>query len=380
MGRSLTILILDSNPADAHRCVDLLRDQNGIEADFQRVENEQEYRCALSEKDWSLVLSDYAISGFSAIEALRLLQEAKLDVPFIIVTSTIDEETAVNCIKAGASDYILKEQLRRLAPAVKHALAALEDRRARQRLEDQLRHAQNLEMMGMLSAGVAHDFNNFLAAISGSIEVIAPHVADEERPQRALRTIEKAIHQASDITHALLTFGHRVPAHKHRIDLREVVDESTGLLRHLLPDNINIDVQTEKRNTFWVFADENQLQQVLMNLAINAKDAMPEGGTLTFTLASRAMNDAASACYQESNHENAIVRLTVSDTGEGMSEEVKSRALEPFFTTKKRHRGTGLGLAIVHGILENHNASLRIESALGEGSQFFIDIPMSVDS
>ena len=373
MGQPLNALIVEDCAADADLCVRALR-RSGFDVHYRRVETPEDFVAALSSPDWNIVLSDYTMPRFSGMEALRLLRESPLDIPFIVFTGTINEETAVVCLKQGADDYILKENLARLGPAVHSALTAFEDRRERLLLEEQLRHAQRLEMIGTLAGGVAHDFSNLLTAIGGSAELLKPYVTGKGTASKALATIEEAVRQAMGVTRALLTFSHRLPSERQPVDMRAIVEETASLLKRMLPASIELTVEMDREKLLWVDADRIQLQQIILNLAINARDAMKEGGKLTISLTAQNPVETASKANKLYANGN-IVRLTVSDNGTGMTEEVRSRVLEPFFTTKPHGEGTGLGLAIVHGIVRNHGGSIGIHSVPGEGSSVTVDLP-----
>ncbi len=344
---------------------------------YDRVTNANGFRNALTQQKWDIILSDYVIDGFQANEAIDILRDSSLEIPFIVVTGTIDEETAVECLKQGADNYILKENLTRLASAVEQSLNTFENKRERLRLEEQLRHAQSLEMVGMLAGGVAHDFNNFLATISGNAEFLESHISGNDRAKRALQAILAAVEQASSVTRALLTFSYRMPCEKRAVNLTEVVEETLGMLKHLLPNSIDIVTEVSQNDGYWVYADESQLQQVLLNFTLNARDAMPDGGTLTVSLVEHP-EQKPPVLREKHPPVQGTVELVVSDTGEGMTEEIKARIFEPYFTTKPRESGTGLGLAVVHGILEYHGASLVVESQKDQGSAFKVTFPRIV--
>ena len=373
MSRCLNVLILDSSPDDAAHCIRELH-RAGFSVTYDRVNSESSFRDALTQPKWDIVLSDYAVGDFQVNDALEILRDSPLDIPFIVVTGTIDEETAVECLKHGADNYVLKENLTRLASAVEQSLNAFENKRERRRLEEQLRHAQNLEMVGMLAGGVAHDFNNFLTTISGNVEYLESHIPNNEKATKALQAILRAVDQASSVTRALLTFSHRIPCEKGEVNLTEIVEETLGMLKHLLPDSIDIITKIPHNDGYWIYADETQLQQVLLNFTLNARDAMPDGGTLTVSLAEYPEQQPP-ALPEKHPPAQGMVELVVADNGEGMTEEIQARILEPYFTTKPRGSGTGLGLAIVHGILKYHGASLVVESQKDQGSAFKASFP-----
>lgn len=237
----------------------------------------------------------------------------------------------------------------------------------REALEDQLRHAQKLEAIGTLAAGVAHDFNNLLLAISAYTELARSSVNDNAEAFKALDGIRQATQQATGVTKSLLTFSRRTHPEMVLLDLGHLVQDSTRMLRRILPANIEMKAELPAEPGL-IRADATQIQQVLMNLVLNARDAMPSGGELTIRL---AVTGPASA----SEDHPGTVRLVVADTGCGIPEEIRDRILEPFFTTKARGQGTGLGMAVVYGIVEGHQGQLHIESRVDEGTEVTLSFP-----
>jgi two-component system cell cycle sensor histidine kinase/response regulator CckA len=234
-------------------------------------------------------------------------------------------------------------------------------------LESQLRQSQKLEALGQLAGGVAHDFNNVLAAINGFAQLLLEDLPADDARRHDVDEIVKAAERATRITRQLLAFSrHQVPA-ATRIDVVEVVHELSRMLRAVLPATIELRVSPESGGPLIeVLADRSQLEQVVMNLAVNARDAMPAGGTLSV--------DVRTGTTPESAH-TAV--LEVRDTGTGMTPEVQAHVFEPFFTTKEPGRGTGLGLATVYGIVRQHSGSIEIASVVGEGTTVTVRLPMA---
>ncbi|UCE62195.1 MAG: PAS domain S-box protein [Phycisphaerales bacterium] len=241
-------------------------------------------------------------------------------------------------------------------------------------LEGQLRHAQKMEAIGTLASGVAHDFNNLLTAIFGYTDLARETLPEGHAAIEALRMVEEAGRQARGVTNSLLTFSRKVAASKTPVNVGNLVADSKRLLGQLLSAAIEIVDEASSVRDVWVNADATQLQQVLMNLAVNARDAMPQGGCLRITLAREVPRSPRSEGAGPSGSRPQAV-LTVQDSGTGMSEETKSRVFEPFFTTKPRESGTGLGMSITHGIIVDHGGHLSIESEPGRGTRVTITLP-----
>jgi PAS domain S-box-containing protein len=244
------------------------------------------------------------------------------------------------------------------ADGSRDALIVLRDLTARKlaeertrNLERQLQHAQKLEALGKLAGGVAHDFNNLLMAVGGYGEVLARH--HDARVREIADGLFGLRERAAGLTGHLLAFARKGMTQPRRMDLGRAVSEMPRLLRQLLDARITLEIAPEPA---FIYADPAQIEQVLLNLALNARDAMPEGGLLRI------------ACH--SCAESRRVELSVSDTGHGMDDATRRAAFEPFFTTKPRTQGTGLGLALVHGIMEASGGSIALESAPGHGTCF----------
>ncbi len=245
-----------------------------------------------------------------------------------------------------------------------------------QHAEEQLRHAQKLEAVGRLAGGVAHDFNNLLTAIIGYAELIETRNRGDTREHAQL--IRKAGEQAAGLTRQLLAFSRKQLLEPRVLDLNKLVREMEKLLQRVIGESIHIviDASAEKGR---VRADPHQLEQVLLNLGVNGRDAMPGGGTLTIAtreIVLTADEIARRVLEVEPGH---FVGLVVSDTGSGMDEETRSRIFEPFFTTKGPGKGTGLGLATVYGIVKQSGGCITVESELGKGCKFSILLPLTSD-
>jgi PAS domain S-box-containing protein len=243
----------------------------------------------------------------------------------------------------------------------------------RARLEQQLRQAQKMESIGRLAGGVAHDFNNMLAPIIGFSEMLLEEPLDGEQRREDLRQILGAAERARDLTRQLLAFGRKQILTLEPIDLRDVVAGFERLLRRTIREDIRIEISLPSTPTV-SRADAGQIEQVLLNLAVNAQDAMPQGGSLgvrmDVTTVEAGQQDAMGGVAPGS-----YVLLSVSDTGLGMGPEIREHLFEPFFTTKERGKGTGLGLSTAYGIVKQHGGGIVVDSEPGRGSTFRILLP-----
>lgn len=255
---------------------------------------------------------------------------------------------------------------------VTHLLCLREDVTERKLLEAQLRHAQKMEILGVLAGGISHDFNNLLAIISGFCEMAQARVTQDEKIGRYLNEIREATRRASALVRQILVFSRKPEDGLKQVHLNQLIDDIVRLLKETFPRDIEFEEDLCKSLPA-VQADSNQLQQVIMNLCVNARDAMRGGGTLT--LRTRLQTGAELARLGADAH-GRYVTVEVSDTGCGMTPEVKQRIFEPFFTTKDKDSGTGLGLAVVVGIVSNHGGLIDVRSAPGEGTSFLIHLPL----
>jgi signal transduction histidine kinase len=372
MGVPLTVLIVEDSEDDALMVARELK-RAGYDVDFKRVASADTLKASLAEKPWDLIISDFSMPRFSGTDALKLVRSAGSDAPFIFVSGTMGEDAAVAALKDGAQDYLVKTNLKRLAPAVQRELRDAEDRRQRQRLEQHVHQLQKFEAIGRLAGGVAHDFNNLLGVILGQSEILLdrPH---DERITRGLEMIRDSARRGAGLTRQLLAFGRRQVLKPKVLNINAILADVEKLLQRVIGEDIELDFQTDTRIGS-VEADPAQLEQVIINLATNARDAMPGGGKLTIATANVRL-DEAYADRRMVVKPGRYVQITVSDTGCGMDESTQSRVFEPFFTTKEQGKGTGLGLATVYGIVKQSGGYVWVYSEPGQGTSFKIYLPM----
>ena len=254
----------------------------------------------------------------------------------------------------------------------------MEERRATEealrKSEEELRHSQKMEAVGRLAGGVAHDFNNLLTAIIGYAELIATRASSNTLAKQNAELIRKAGEQAAALTRQLLAFSRKQILQPKVIDLNELVVEMEKLLRRVIGERFDLQSQPEAE-IGRVKADPSQIEQVVLNLGVNARDAMPRGGKLIIRTENVRLDRAAASQLSASLKPGDYVMLSVTDTGAGMDEETMSHIFEPFFTTKGPGKGTGLGLATVYGIVRQTGGGISVESAPGKGSVFRIYLP-----
>jgi two-component system cell cycle sensor histidine kinase/response regulator CckA len=501
MKQPLTVLMVEDSPEDAKLVVRELS-HGGFDVTHRVVANPKDMRDALAERTWDIILSDHALPEFSGSAALKLARELAEDTPLIFVSGTIGEDVAVEAMRSGARDYVMKDSLARLSLAVTRELREAQNRREAKRaeealrwrqalfeaqmdsnsdgimvvdgkgrkilqnrrmselwqippeiaddpddarqvefvttrtknpkqfankvhhlythtndvshdeielidgrtfdrysapvrdkhgkyygriwtfrditerktLETQLRQAQKMDAIGQLAGGVAHDFNNILTATMMHLGMLRNTLCDEET-QDALKELELQTQRAADLTRQLLMFSRKSAMEIKPIDLNVVVDDMLKMLRRLLGEQVTV----QFNKTPWlpsIEADSSMMQQVLMNLALNARDAMPKGGQLTLSTDVVELG-GPDARANPDRRAGWFVKMSVADTGCGMDEAVLKRIFEPFFTTKELGKGTGLGLATVYGIVKQHQGWTEVESSIGTGSTFHVYLPVS---
>ena len=378
MVRPVNVLMVEDSEDDA-RLLQLELGREGFLPDVTRVDTRNDLRTALAERRFDVVISDHNMPGFSGDEALAMVKRFNPDLPFIVVSGTRGEEHAVEAMRAGADDFIVKTRLHRLAPVVERELEASE-MRVRERetlaaLEDskrQLVEAQRLEGIGRLAGGVAHDFNNLIAAIMSYADLVQQAMPKDDKRRADVEEIKRASRRAAELTRQLLTFSRQQMEQKSSLHLNEVIHDSLGLVQALVGPGVNIDLHFH--SDLWsIRAERLQIEQVLMNFAANARDAMPEGGSLTLSTDNVVV--APSERTTRPPEPGEYVRLEAADTGVGIPVELQAKIFEPFFTTKEVGKGVGLGLATVYGIVRQSGGYIYVDSTMGRGTIFTIFFP-----
>jgi PAS domain S-box-containing protein len=281
----------------------------------------------------------------------------------------------LTALRADGSEFPVELTVARMGTEGRSKLTGfIRDITEQRALEEQLRQSQKLEAIGRLAGGVAHDFNNILASIMGAADLLAMQLDPDHPAVSEANEIRQSVERGAGLTRQLLAFSRRQATRTRLFALGDVVGGMDTMLRRLIGPEIELEIIGGAGST--VRADSGQIEQVVLNLAINARDAMPEGGRLTVRVDEVEIDEAGAAALVE-GHAGRYARLSVSDTGTGMDEATKARLFEPFFTTKERGKGTGLGLSIVYGIVKQSGGHISVLSERGRGTTFSIYLPVA---
>jgi len=361
----LTILSLE----DDSEFLDLVRGllkQEGLTAQLHQTETRDEFVEALDRPDIDLILSDYQLPDFDGLSALSVAREKRPDIPFILLSGVLGEEFAVDALRHGATDYVLKQRLSRLVPTIRRAIDEAELRRERHVMEQRLRESEKLAATGRLAAAVAHEINNPLAGIKNSFRLVRDAIPPTHQFFEYVGLIENEIDRMARIVRQMFDLYH---PQREAVRTVAVVDLCRQVVALLEPSRqgkdatIRIEAPNGELN---LCLAENSLRQVLLNVVKNALEASPKNGQITVTVGA-------------SGHG---ARITVEDQGCGIPDAIKAHIFEPFYTTKTSgtEAGMGLGLAIAWGLVMALNGSIEFTSLEGQGTTFRMEIPEACET
>ena len=361
----LRILLLEDSPLDAELTVSTLK-TGGIACHVKRVERRDEFMDAVNEGGFDVILADYALPDFDGVSALRIAAVQCPDIPFIFVSGSIGEELAIETLKQGATDYVLKDRLVRLVPCVRRALREVEERQDRRRAEQALMHNEKIAMLGRLAATIAHEINNPLSSVVNVLYLLGTQPELTNDSKILIEMAQNELKRVSDISHQTLSFYRESP-HPVPLDVAELIEGVLWLFdRPIREKNIVVERSVIHRDKFTAYPGE--LRQAVTNLVSNAIQASRPNGRITIRVrqAKRRSTNESGLCF------------IIADTGSGIKAENRFRIFEPFFSTKGEN-GTGLGLWVTKGIIEKHRGSIRVRSREGEGTVFSMFLPFNQD-
>ncbi len=310
-----------------------------------------------TDKQWQTHVQKLKSSGAMILEGVHVRKDK----------TTFPVEISVRYIQIPQADYMVA--------VVRDISDRMRDEQERSKLEAQLRQAQKMEAVGQLAGGIAHDFNNILSAIIGYASITQMKMQESDPLKLNIEQILASSERAAQLTHSLLAFSRKQVMNMKAVDLNEIVPRIGKFLSRVIGEDIELSIRLSNERII-VYVDPGQMEQVLMNLATNARDAMPRGGLLTIETSFTDLDEDFVSLYDYGKPGRHAV-LTVSDTGAGMDEETRLRIFEPFYTTKDVGKGTGLGLAMVYGIVTQHNGFINCYSEPGKGTTFRIYLPVT---
>ena len=370
---SLRILLLEDDPSDAE-LVQATLEADQLVCDVNVIKTRAEFLTGLESQQIDLVLADYKLPSFDGLSALKLLLSIRPDLPFIFVSGTFSEESAIEALKIGATDYVLKTRLSKLVPAVRRALREKVERQRLIELEDTLRQIQKMETLGQLTGGIAHDFNNLLMLITGNLEIIedaAPRHDDMIR--RALERARVGADRAAALTQRLLAFSRQQTLDPKPVQINELISSMADIWRQALGDAIRLDIDVPQRSPT-IFVDPNQLENAVLNLILNARDASNPGARIK-VVSEVMFVDTPTLGRTGEMTVGEYASISVEDQGSGIPNELLDRIFEPLFTTKPVGQGTGLGLSMVYGFVKQSKGYIDITSALERGTTVRLIFP-----
>jgi two-component system, cell cycle sensor histidine kinase and response regulator CckA len=512
MGELIRLLLVEDDEQDAE-LIRLELERGGFDLMWRRVASEIDLRKTLAQGPWDIIISDFAMPGFDGLRAFQVVQQLRIEAPFIFVSGALGEERAVEAMRAGARDYLLKDNLARLCVAVRRELSTAQIRNSerqleaisqkeqrrlgmaveasgvgifeygdasgashylsprlleilgyeeepalshlsqsdwlkqlihsedldrceqaygrffsgdserfsaelrvrhssgrwvdvavfakavsrdqqncahqiigvvldlteRRKLESQLRQAQKMEAIGRLAGGVAHDFNNLLTAIYSFTQFAMDSLDPQSEPHEDLQEVTKAARRAQALTSQLLAFSRRQVVAPRVISANDLIQDLQRMLSRVLGEDVAVITEFEK-NLGLTRIDPGSLEQVIMNLTVNARDALPDGGKLAITTSNVLVDESWTKTTDVQPEPGYYTEICVADNGVGMDETTLARMFEPFFTTKGVGKGTGLGLSTCYGIIQQARGHIWAESAVSRGTTFHILLPQTADA
>ncbi len=373
MPRRLNILMVEASANEAEIVAVELR-RAGYEVAMERVQRPADLSAALDRQRWDLVLANDRLPGFTVIQVLQLLHDRGRDLPLILLCDAARDPSET--MRAGARDYVVKGDTTRLVVAIERELRDQGVRLEQRRAEGQQRQTQAMEAAARLAAGVAHDFNNLLTAILAYSDSLVSQVSMQSPLRAELLEIRKAGERASALTRQLHAIGRRKASGARVVNLTAVVTGLEQRLRRTMGEHVEVRTQLAS-DIGAVSIDPAQFEQAILTIALNSRDAMPAGGTLTVRTANLEVQDASPRLQGTGLAPGSYVSIAITDTGCGMDASTQARAFEPFFTTKEKDagKGSGLGLAIVYAVTRQHGGSIEIDSEPGRGTTMRMFLP-----
>jgi signal transduction histidine kinase len=372
MSEPLRIVHVEDSSDDVELIKESLT-REGYAPQVRRVETRAELLDALTHGECDLILSDYSLPHFSGTQALEIAHAMRPEIPFIFVSGTIQEGTAIESLHNGASDYVLKDRPARLVSAIRRAITDKKEEALHFALEKRLHQARRLQAVSTLAGDVARGVNRLLLKIKNQAHALA---REKGMPRQAADQIDRIIDttdEGAELMQQLLAFARRSEAHLVQLKTVPFLKECAQALSVLLPPSIEV-VQEFADDLPGLFADPEQIRRMLANLALNARDAMPRGGTIV--LAAEVVQFDPLPPYLNEIADAPYLAIKIADNGSGMDDATRLRVFEPFFSTRLLRNGAGLGLPEVFGLMRTHNGLIDIQSQPGAGTSVTLFFPL----
>jgi two-component system cell cycle sensor histidine kinase/response regulator CckA len=374
-GVRVRVLLIEDDDRDVKFMRESLASTNGYRFELTHVERIAEATKKLTDHRYDVILLDLTLPDAVGNESFLVLRARAPDIPIVVLTDLSEETFAIQAVQQGAQDYIIKGYAdeRTLVRSIRYSMERAKALSALRDSKDQLLQAQKMEAIGRLAGGIAHDFNNLLTSILGFSHMILDEAREHPSIESDIKEVIKAADRAAKLTGQLLAFSRKQVVQPKSIDLNHIVVEMDHFLRRALGEDIEL-VTLLGENIGLIEADSAQIEQVIMNLAVNARDAMPKGGRL-FIETRRAAFKADDRKPHAALKAGRYVVLNVRDTGCGIPADVMEHMFEAFYTTKRT--GTGLGLSMVKGIIDQSHGVIQVESEPNNGASFTVYFPQS---
>jgi signal transduction histidine kinase len=370
----IRILLVDDDP-QARPLIEVALSDAPFEAEIDVAPTARLGIDRIAADEHDVYLIDQQLPDGTGVSVIHTAKARGAHKPFILLTGygsgALDQEAS----REGAADYVEKHLVgAHLERSIRYALRNWQSTRLLHERDEQLRHAQKMEAIGRLAGGVAHDFNNLLTAIIGYTDLLVERMDPQDQNARDVAEIRKAADRAAGLTRQLLAFSRKQFLNPTVLDLNETVSGMLQMLPRVIGEHIQTTVALAG-DLVRVKADASQMEQVLVNLVLNARDAMPAGGHITIETGNVMLGASRIRAENLTVEPGSYVMLAIADTGTGMDEATRARVFEPFFTTKPKGKGTGLGLATVYGIVDQSGGSISITTAPGRGTSVRIYLP-----
>jgi two-component system, cell cycle sensor histidine kinase and response regulator CckA len=374
--RMVRILAVDDDP-QAFALIEMALSEAHFESALEVMPTAAQGLRRIAADEHDVYLVDQQLPDGTGVDLIRAAKESGASKPFILITGHGSGDIDEAALREGAADYVEKHLLEtQLQRSIRYALRGWQATRALHDRDEQLRHAQKMEAIGRLAGGVAHDFNNLLTAIIGYTDLVAERLGAEDPIGQDVLEIRKAADSATALTRQLMAFSRKQFLAPEVLDLNEIVSGMLPMLPRVIGEHIETSTNLG-RDLGHVRVDPSQMEQVLVNLVLNARDAMPGGGRLNIETFTADLDDDRIAEERLPLAPGRYSVLEVRDNGMGMDADTLTRAFEPFFTTKPKGRGAGLGLSTVYGIVDQSGGAITLESALNRGTAVRIYLPVA---